>query len=134
MKTVTFDAICRRAYGQVLKTPLKFKVTADVYTSSAEQIAAGALLTEKEQLKARNTQLKNKARASQQTAQLELAGIVPLEFKEDYDLQVKRMTAVYMANGLPEALSQTMAVAAIAEAKRLAAEAAEDDDDETDDE
>lgn len=137
MKHLKLEATTGMGYGKKLAAPITFQYEADVYETVEEMFAAKAGLTPMEQLKARNTQLQNKARSNQQTLTLAAHGIAKPDIKQDFELQVKKFELLYKSIGYSDEMATAEAVKA-ATAARDAVKAAklaagESDDDEADD-
>jgi hypothetical protein len=128
MKKEVFDGSVETVGGKKLPEPLKFKVECDTFVSYDEMVAAGQDLKPKERLKARNTQIRNKARGAAQDAALEAAGIEKPDMKNSEDVRIANMAKSFVAKGM--ALDKALAKAAriMAELDAEMAEESEDDD------
>lgn len=115
MKTETFEGTVDTVGGKKLPETLRFDVIVELFESHAEMMAAKAGLTPKEQLKARNTQLRNKARASAQEAALEAAGIEKPTLENSEDMRVANMAKSFIAKGMSVEKARAKAAKILAE-------------------
>lgn len=89
MKHETETTDTRTAHGKPLPAPIPYTFSWDVYENTAEQKAANDMLSDGEQLKARNAQKKANARTKALNAALEAAGIEKPTIENDDLLRLK---------------------------------------------
>lgn len=115
MTTETFVGTADSAYGTKLPETLKFEVKAELFDSYDEMVAQNALLSPAEQLKARNTQIRNKARASAQQAAFDAAGIVKPTLEDSEELRIMGIAKSFIAKGMDPEKARARAVKILAE-------------------
>lgn len=98
MKKQKDTAVCATAHGKPIPGgPFNYDYEWDDYETTEEQQAANDMLSEKEQLKARNTERKNNSRAAQLALRLAELGIEKPTLKTDDQLKLKTVYNVFMS-------------------------------------
>lgn len=97
MKTKTKSTTTSTAYGKALDTPLPYSFSWDTYESIDEVRAANDLLNDSEQVKARNRERQNNARAKALEAALKAAGFEKPTLENDPQMRLKEMLKVLMS-------------------------------------
>lgn len=143
MKQIPFSMKKDKAFGYPLSelkvkegfAPLPAEVTIDgvseSYETSAEQIAANALLTPAEQLKARNAKQKAAAKAKAEKAKWIELGIIEPTMENDEQLQLQAVFDGIMA-GKKRTVEEARKIAENATGHKWADKKKKDDDDDDD--
>lgn len=99
MITKNGSSTANTAYGKKLDTGIEYDFSYAAYESTDELVAAKDELTLEDQLKVRNTERLNNARAKALQAALDAAGIVRPDIKNDEQLRLREMLKVLMSSG-----------------------------------
>ena len=134
MKTIPKTATIKKAFGKVLKPSIDISYSFDAYETITEMRAANDLLSDREQVAARNRQLKGKARQAEQTRVLAAAGIVEDTIQNSPLKRLQVVADAFMANGMTEAAAKEAAAAALNLSWTAKSVDVEDDDEDEDDE
>ena len=99
MITKNGSSTANTAYGKKLDAGIEYEFSYAAYESTDELVAAKDELTLEDQLKVRNTERLNNARAKALQAALDAAGIVRPDIKNDEQLRLREMLKVLMSSG-----------------------------------
>ena len=98
MEKKTGSSVAKTAYGQKLANPIAYDYKWENFTGFAELEAAKQTLTEEEQVKVRNVEAQNNARAAALQVALDAAGIVKPTLDNDEQLRLREMFKVLMSS------------------------------------
>ena len=102
MKSKTGKSVAGKAYGKVLETPIPYTFDYTLYENGAELVAAKDEMTLEEQLKARNADRLNNARAKAREKAFEDAGLVKPTAENDPSIAFREMVKTILTAKLPD--------------------------------